>query len=126
MCFSSSVGIEYSRHIDDLDEEIRELSSGRLMCVKNSRILYICVCTINKMYRSYLHTHAYTETHCSSPTDSKVAFSASFSVSANKHIGPFNTETALVFNHVFINIGSAYNPNTGKTGNTSAFSPLEP
>ncbi|XP_042565534.1 multimerin-2-like [Clupea harengus] len=45
--------------------------------------------------------------------DSKVAFSASFSVSASKHIGPFNTDTALVFNHVFTNIGSAYNPNTG-------------
>ena len=36
MCFSSSVGIEYSRHIDDLDEEIRELSSGRSIGVKDS------------------------------------------------------------------------------------------
>ncbi|XP_076142427.1 cerebellin-1-like [Alosa pseudoharengus] len=45
--------------------------------------------------------------------DSKVAFSASFAVSVNKHIGPFNTATTLIFNHVFINIGSAYDPNTG-------------
>ncbi|XP_062375719.1 complement C1q-like protein 2 [Sardina pilchardus] len=45
--------------------------------------------------------------------DSKVAFSASFAVSENKHIGPFDTAITLIFNHVFINIGSAYDPNTG-------------
>ena len=36
-CLRSFVGIGSSRHVDDLDEKIRELSSGRSMCVKASR-----------------------------------------------------------------------------------------
>uniref|UniRef100_A0A096MFK7 C1q domain-containing protein n=1 Tax=Poecilia formosa TaxID=48698 RepID=A0A096MFK7_POEFO len=28
-------------------------------------------------------------------------------------VGPFNTQTPLVFRHVVSNIGNAYNPNTG-------------
>ena len=35
-CLSSFVGIG-SSHVDDLDEEIRELSSGRSIGVKDSR-----------------------------------------------------------------------------------------
>ncbi|XP_063047027.1 collagen alpha-1(X) chain-like [Engraulis encrasicolus] len=44
---------------------------------------------------------------------SKVAFSASFSVTSNKHIGPFDTTITLVYDHVFTNIGNAYNKHTG-------------
>uniref|UniRef100_A0A3P9QIF6 Cerebellin 10 n=1 Tax=Poecilia reticulata TaxID=8081 RepID=A0A3P9QIF6_POERE len=43
-----------------------------------------------------------------------VAFSASvFTGGAQGYIGPFNTETVLVFRHVATNTGNAYNPNTG-------------
>ncbi|XP_043982044.1 uncharacterized protein LOC122836424 [Gambusia affinis] len=43
----------------------------------------------------------------------QVAFSASLLASGGGHIGPFNTQTPLVFRHVVANIGNAYNPNTG-------------
>uniref|UniRef100_A0A672GEY3 Complement C1q-like protein 2 n=1 Tax=Salarias fasciatus TaxID=181472 RepID=A0A672GEY3_SALFA len=43
----------------------------------------------------------------------KVAFSASVVASGEKYIGPFNTQTTLVFRYVVTNIGNAYNPNTG-------------
>uniref|UniRef100_A0A671V2X9 Cerebellin 10 n=1 Tax=Sparus aurata TaxID=8175 RepID=A0A671V2X9_SPAAU len=43
----------------------------------------------------------------------QVAFSASLLASGSGHIGPFNTQTPLVFRHVVTNIGNAYNPNTG-------------
>ena len=36
-CLSSFVGIGSSRHVDDLDERIRELSSGRSVGAKDSR-----------------------------------------------------------------------------------------
>ncbi|CAK6984209.1 uncharacterized protein LOC128365440, partial [Scomber scombrus] len=42
----------------------------------------------------------------------QVAFSASLLASGYGHVGPFNTQTALVFRHVVTNIGKAYNPNT--------------
>ncbi|KAJ4919843.1 hypothetical protein JOQ06_023060, partial [Pogonophryne albipinna] len=42
----------------------------------------------------------------------QVAFSASLLASGSGHIGPFNTQTNLVFRYVFSNIGNAYNPNT--------------
>ncbi|KAI9526638.1 hypothetical protein NQZ68_037202 [Dissostichus eleginoides] len=43
----------------------------------------------------------------------QVAFSASLLASGSATIGPFNTQTNLVFRNVFTNIGNAYNPNTG-------------
>uniref|UniRef100_A0A8C5ED77 Complement C1q-like protein 4 n=1 Tax=Gouania willdenowi TaxID=441366 RepID=A0A8C5ED77_GOUWI len=43
----------------------------------------------------------------------KVAFSTSLRTFGNGHTGAFNTETNLIFKHVFENIGNAYNPHTG-------------
>ncbi|XP_033970355.1 uncharacterized protein LOC117469965 [Trematomus bernacchii] len=43
----------------------------------------------------------------------QVAISASLLASGSGTIGPFNTESNLVFRYVFSNIGNAYNPNTG-------------
>ncbi|XP_042264409.1 complement C1q-like protein 2 isoform X2 [Thunnus maccoyii] len=43
----------------------------------------------------------------------KVAFSASLLASGEVTVGPFNTNTPLVFRHVVTNIGDAYSPNTG-------------
>ncbi|XP_014828504.1 PREDICTED: huntingtin-interacting protein 1-related protein-like, partial [Poecilia mexicana] len=42
----------------------------------------------------------------------RVAFSASLLASGSETVGPFNTQTPLVFRHVVSNIGNAYNPNT--------------
>ncbi|XP_014874206.1 complement C1q-like protein 2 [Poecilia latipinna] len=44
----------------------------------------------------------------------QVAFSASvFAGGAQGYVGPFNTDTVLVFRHVATNTGNAYNPHTG-------------
>ncbi|KAM4562520.1 complement C1q-like protein 2 [Odontesthes bonariensis] len=43
----------------------------------------------------------------------RVAFSASLLASGSADIGPFNAQMPLVFRHVVVNIGNAYNPNTG-------------
>ncbi|XP_041925601.1 complement C1q-like protein 4 isoform X2 [Alosa sapidissima] len=45
--------------------------------------------------------------------ESKVAFSVSFSVSSDIHIGPHDTDITLGFNHVFSNIGNAYSVRSG-------------
>ncbi|KAM9751688.1 uncharacterized protein ACNS7B_008447 isoform 1-T1 [Menidia menidia] len=43
----------------------------------------------------------------------RVAFSASLVESGVGEFGPFSVQTPLVFKHVVVNIGNAYNPNTG-------------
>ncbi|XP_076142428.1 complement C1q-like protein 2 [Alosa pseudoharengus] len=43
----------------------------------------------------------------------RVAFSASLVASGDETFGPFKDATPLVLKNPFINIGSAYNPNTG-------------
>ncbi|KAK7883886.1 hypothetical protein WMY93_027009 [Mugilogobius chulae] len=58
-----------------------------------------------------------TESHVASlrrdRTVGQVAFSASLVASGEQYLGPFNTQTLLVFKHVVTNIGNAYSPNTG-------------
>ncbi|KAM6929646.1 uncharacterized protein PEZ65_008833 isoform 10-T10 [Lycodopsis pacificus] len=43
----------------------------------------------------------------------QVAFSTSLLASGSETIGPFNTQTPLVFRYVVTNVGNTYNPNTG-------------
>ncbi|KAM9751981.1 complement C1q-like protein 4 [Menidia menidia] len=43
----------------------------------------------------------------------RVAFSASLYESGEGELGPFSVQTSLVFKHVVVNIGNAYNPKTG-------------
>ncbi|XP_072544596.1 caprin-2-like [Salminus brasiliensis] len=43
----------------------------------------------------------------------RVAFSASLRNGEDIHIGPFGSDTPLVFQHIFVNISEAYDPKTG-------------
>ena len=50
--------------------------------------------------------------------EGRVSFSAALETSSNKNFGPLSRPTTLIYRHVFINTGSAYNPNTGMTVKT--------
>ncbi|XP_062376010.1 complement C1q-like protein 4 [Sardina pilchardus] len=47
------------------------------------------------------------------PYPANVAFSTSFSVKTDKHIGPFQKDTTLLFDCVFTNIGDSYDKTKG-------------
>lgn len=57
-------------------------------------------------YKLFVFIHIFLET--------KVAFSLSLETTTDQHTGPFNTGKTLIFKHVFINVGGAYNSHTGQ------------
>uniref|UniRef100_A0A3B5LE62 C1q domain-containing protein n=1 Tax=Xiphophorus couchianus TaxID=32473 RepID=A0A3B5LE62_9TELE len=103
----------------DINAVLREMSASlaglkvELRCLQKDHDVLICL--IFQTPDSFLRTSngliPIKLSYCL--VVKQVAFSASLLASGDGHIGPFNTQTPLVFRHVVANIGNAYNPNTG-------------
>ncbi|XP_028826183.1 caprin-2-like isoform X3 [Denticeps clupeoides] len=74
----------------------------------------LCEQTIEEQ-KTQIHEMSVTNTEMKSKVEDLTRqIEASFAVSANKHIGPLTAPTSLIYDHVFTNIGDAYNPKTGQ------------
>ncbi|XP_028826182.1 heavy metal-binding protein HIP-like isoform X2 [Denticeps clupeoides] len=112
-------------NLRSLERQMEELKNTKEVLTEKLNTLEtkmkLCEQTIEEQ-KTQIHEMSVTNTEMKSKVEDltrqievkKVAFSASFAVSANKHIGPLTAPTSLIYDHVFTNIGDAYNPKTGQ------------